>query len=260
MNYGLYLSASGVLTNSYRQDVYANNLANVETVGFKPDIPSIRQRSAESIEDPATGAAFRNALLDKLGGGALAGPQRIDFTPAPVKRGGPLDLALRGENAFFAVQDADAKGVEGIKLTRDGRLGRDAEGYLITAASGRRILDTADRPIQVGSTYPIDINSTGEVRQNNEVVAQIQVAGVDDLAHLHKEGDNLFGWDGRGDARAKASDATIRPGFVETSGVDPIHALMQMVNATKDATMGGNLIRYQDEMMDRAVNSLGRVA
>ena len=81
MNYGLYLSASGVLTNLYRQDVFANNLANSETVGFKPDSPTVRQREPEAIEDNL-GLGASQRLLDKLGGGVLAGPQSIRFSPS----------------------------------------------------------------------------------------------------------------------------------------------------------------------------------
>ena len=84
MNYGLYLSASGVLTNTYRQDVFANNLANVETPGFKPDLPSIRQRDPEAIEDNL-GFQGSNELLDRLGGGVLAGQQRINFNQGTLR-------------------------------------------------------------------------------------------------------------------------------------------------------------------------------
>lgn len=104
MNYGLYLSASGVLTNMYRQDVIANNLANVETVGFKLDLPSIRQRDPESIED-SFGSDVSKRLLDKLGGGVLAAQQRINFSPGPIeKTGAPLDVALDSPGAFFCGQ------------------------------------------------------------------------------------------------------------------------------------------------------------
>ena len=85
MNYGLYLSAAGVLTNSYRQDVFANNLANVNTVGFKPDLPVLRTRPPEAIEDPAP-FGTSNDLLERLGGGVLAGPQRTSFAPGPVEQ------------------------------------------------------------------------------------------------------------------------------------------------------------------------------
>ncbi len=259
MNYGLYLSASGVLTNSYRQDVFANNLANVETIGFKPDVPAIRQRRPEAVEDPGTGSAFRQRLLERLGGGVLAGPQRIDFTPAPLKPGGDLDVALRGENAFFAVRTNEG-GQQSIRLTRDGRLSRDPDGYLVTAAGNHRLLDTHDRPIQLGLTGPMKIDPAGRVIQDGETIAQIQVTGVNDLTSLRKQGSSLFAWTEKSDPRIAPSDPTIKPGYVESSGVDPIRALMDMISATKEGTANGNLIRYQDQLMDRAVNTFGRVA
>ena len=72
MIYGLYLSASGVLTNSYRQDVIANNIANAETVGFKKDLSILQQRPTAAQQlgrwnqtDPA---------LEPIGGGLLLAP------------------------------------------------------------------------------------------------------------------------------------------------------------------------------------------
>ena len=77
MNYGRYLAASGGLTNSYRQDGFDNNLANVNSVGFKPEMPVLTVREPEASEDASTyGTA--NALLDRLGGGVLDGRVRVD--------------------------------------------------------------------------------------------------------------------------------------------------------------------------------------
>jgi len=261
MNYGLYLSASGVLTNMYRQDVYANNLANVETVGFKRDLPSIRQRAAESIED-----SFRpdvsKRLLDKLGGGVLAGQQRIDFSPSTLqKTGAPLDVALDSPDAFFAVRDANApSGENSIRLSRDGRFSRNADGYLVMLAGGHRVLDTNDRPIQISGDSPINIESTGFIRQNGEDLAQIQVTGVTNKDQLVKHGQNLFRFDGQEDLRTPTALTSVKPGFIESSGVDPIKALMKLIATTKAVTANGNMIRYFDTIMDRAVNVLGRVS
>ena len=70
MIYGLYLSASGVLANSYRQDVIANNIANSETVGFKKDLTMLQQRPTAAQE---TGHwSQTDSLLEPLGGGLLA--------------------------------------------------------------------------------------------------------------------------------------------------------------------------------------------
>jgi flagellar basal body rod protein FlgG len=76
MLYGLYLSATGVVTSSYKQDVVANNLANSESVGFKRDVPSFQERLTEAAARRQPGAS--NPLLEKLGGGLFASPTAVD--------------------------------------------------------------------------------------------------------------------------------------------------------------------------------------
>jgi flagellar basal body rod protein FlgG len=261
MNYGLYLSASGVLTASYRQDVFANNLANVNTVGFKPDLATVAQRPPEAIEDHL-GFDLSNELLDQLGGGALAGPQRIDFTPGPLKQtGNPLDVALTDDHSFFVVGANDPlTGESAIRLTRNGVFTRNDEGVLVTTSGGHPVLDANDQPI-VLPAGEVSINPRGEVTVNGEAAARIQVARVSDAARprLFKQGENLLAFTG-GDPRTPVENPTIRPGFIENSAVDPIKALTQLIEATKAVTSNGNLIRYHDLLMDRAVNVLGRVA
>jgi flagellar basal body rod protein FlgG len=259
MNYGLYLSASGVLTNLYRQDVFANNLANVETVGFKPDQPTIRQRDPESIED-GFGARFRKQMLDRLGGGAFAGTQTIDFSVGPLQRtGGDLDAALARRDEFFAVRVTEPGGRASVRLTRDGRFTLNGRGELVTVVGGHAVLDTADQPIRVTGPGRARLNARGELIQNGESVGRLQVTRVGDLDRLHKLGGNLFAWHGAADPRQASDTPDLRPGHLESSGVDPIKALMDLVAATKAASSNGNLIRYHDLMMDRAVNVLGRI-
>ncbi len=259
MNYGLYLSASGVLTNLYRQDVYANNLANVETVGFKPDIAAVRQRNPESIED-SLDFDVSQRLLDKLGGGVLAGPQRIDFEPGTVEiTGNPHDVALTDRNSFFAVQDVDAKtGKTEVRLSRDGRFNRSADGTLVQP-SGKPVLDDNDQVIVIDDGAPFTISDAGEVIQNGQAVAQIQVARIADTAVLRKQGQNLFAFEGK-DPRQAVDTPRLETGAVEASGADPIHTLMRLTAASKAAMGNARMIQYQDTLMDRAINTLGRVA
>lgn len=261
MMYGLYLSASGVLTNSYRQDVFANNLANAQTIGFKPDMPALRQRDPESVED-LNAFEYSHDLLDMLSGGVVAGTQRVNFAPGAMqKTNNPHDVALVSPNAFLAVQSIDPKTNETVvQLTRDGRLMRNQDGFLVMASNGKRVLDADDSPIQIPAGQPFAINPDGDVVQGNEVLARIQVTAVRDMNQLIKQGGNLFAMDQNNDIRVPAENATVRPEHVEASGVDPIQTLMELVAATKASTSNGNLIRYHDSLMDRAVNVLGRVA
>ncbi|MCC7144906.1 MAG: flagellar hook basal-body protein [Phycisphaeraceae bacterium] len=259
MNYGLYLSASGVLTNMYRQDVFANNLANVNTPGFKPDLPTVRQRDPESVEDNLFGQ--RHDLLDRLGGGALAGRQWINFSPGSLlQTGGPLDAALVEKNQFFVVAQRDEKSGETlIRLTRDGRLGMNADGELIQMVSGARVLDENDQPIHLNTERPARIDRAGRLIQDGEPVGKVQIARVEDPQTLTKLGQNLLGFADGQDTRAQDGEATIRPGYQEASGVEPVQTLMSLVDATKAITANANLIRYHDMLMDKAVNVLGRV-
>jgi len=261
MNYGLYLSASGVQTNMYRQDVYANNLANVKTVGFKRDLAMISQRDPEAVEDGFNGDVSKR-MLEKLGGGVYAGPQRISFAPSTLEHtGGDLDVAIESKDAFFAVSVKDSKsGEQQIRLTRDGRFTRSNDGHLITMAGGHKVLDDRDHPIEVPDGGQVAIDSDGRITVNGDEVATIQVTGVNDTDKLLKSGQNLFRWNGGQDPRAAMQNVSVKQGFVESSGVDPITTLMDLINATKAVTSNGNLIRYHDTLMDRAINTLGRVA
>ena len=259
MNYGLYLSASGVLTNLYRQDVFANNLANVQTVGFKPDVPAIRQRHPESVED-GLGRDVSKRLLDRLGGGALAGPQRINFGAGPLQQtSNQLDVALEDEHSFFVVRSKDPDTQRPVvRLTRDGRFTVSPERQLVTQ-SGLKVLDPSDQPIVIGRDGEVRIDNAGRVRQGDQVIGQIQVAQVADPGVLRKRGGNLFAFEGP-DPRQVLTRPSVRPAHIEASGVDPIQELMRLVAATKAAMGSATMIRYFDLLMDRSVNTLGRVA
>jgi flagellar basal body rod protein FlgG len=261
MNYGLYVSASGVLANTHRQDVFANNLANVETFGFKPDMPSIRQRDAEAVEEQL-GPNYANELLDRLGGGVLVGTPRINFDPGALRQTKePLDVALQQRDQFFAVEVRNPDtGATEVALTRDGRFNRNAAGELVTK-SGHRVLDASDRPIVINGNGQASIGRSGEVLVNGDPAgARVQVSRVADLDGLTKRGFGLFAFTGA-DTRQPIpeSDLELETGHVEASGVDPIMAMMDVVAATKAITSNANMIRYHDQILDRAVNTLGRV-
>src|SRR4051794_24682017 len=103
MIYGLYLSAAGGQTSSYRQDVISNNIANAETVGFKKDVPLFQQRLTEAsarrrgMGGPTGGDEagdpfdLSNPLLEPLGGGHLVTPTAVDLSQGELEpTGNPL--------------------------------------------------------------------------------------------------------------------------------------------------------------------------
>ena len=142
MIYGLYLSATGVMTNAYRQDVIANNIANSETVGFKKDLALFDQRLTEAQQRrlAASGPLSpSNALLEKLGGGLLVHPTTIDTAQGELEpTGSPLDVAIEGDG-YFAVNSGGQ-----TRLTRNGQFAVDSTGHLILSnARGEQDLTPA---------------------------------------------------------------------------------------------------------------------
>lgn len=260
MNYGLYLSASGVLSNTYRQDVFANNLANSQTVGFKIDIPSIKQRDPESIEDDF-GYMVSKTMLDMLGGGVLAGTQFIQHDRGQFKQTEkPFDLALDEKQTYFAIAVPDQEGNVSVQLTRDGRFTRDSQGYLATITGGHKVLDANDQPIQLPETGDMLVQDNGQILVDGEEITHLQVTAVKNINDLVKRGQNLYAMPaGDDEFRVPSERFAVLQGYVEQSSVDPIQALMHLTEATKAANGNANMIKYQDQLLDRAINTLGRV-
>lgn len=258
MNYGLYLAASGVLTGMRRLDVAANNMANVNTAGFKPDFAFATARPAERIENGLR-HIDSNRMLDALGGGMLSAPNFVDFRPAaPQETDNPLDVAILGEG-FFAVDTGQGTGAERTRYTRDGRFTLNTEGALVSSATGHRVLDDAGRPITLDPGLPARIEPSGAVVQNGTRVAQLGLRAFDDPSVLRKAGDNLFQLEPGAVAQPRAARTAIRPGAVESSGVEPIRAMLAAQGAGSDVRRAARMIQTHDQLMDRAINVFGRI-
>lgn len=259
MNYGMQLSASGVLTAMYRQDVIANNLANMDTIGFKPEVTATRQRPVVRAEDGVWNLPS-NTLLERLGGGILMAPNRTDFAQGNMERtDNPLDVALQGDG-FLVVRDETDQSGDRLRLTRDGRLTRDAKGRLVTAAGGLAVLDTQSRPIRIPDGPPVVIEENGLIRQGGETIGQIAVVDIPDKTKLTKLGNSLFNASSEAIDSRTTSTGVLKQGHLEMSGVDEFRSLMAASAAAREIETNIGMIQSQDRMMERAINSLGRVA
>ncbi len=259
MNYGMYLSASGMLTSMRRLDVASNNLANVNTTAFKPDFAAVMHRQAARIEDNLQ-SVDSNTLLDQLGGGALSAPTRTSFAPGPVEiTDNPLDIAILGEGFFVLDATGSGSGDE-VSFSRDGRFTLDAQGRLVSATTGTAVLDETNRPIEIDPEFPMTISPSGEITQDGRTIATLQIASVPDLDSLFKVGENVYrAAPGVAESRF-ASGSLIKSGALEGSGVDPIRALTEVTDAGRDVRNNTRLLGMIDRLMDTAINTFGRVA
>lgn len=252
MIYGLYLSANGVLANSRRQDVIANNLANAETVGFRRDSAAFAQRLTAAQEQRRP-QADSDPMMEHLGGGMFMMPTRIDMSQGGLESSSnPLDLAIEGDG-FFAVQ-SEGK----TRLTRDGRFMLDRGGYLVRANSkGEKVLDSKSRPIQLDGTADLSISDSGSISQRGEVVAKLGLFDVPDRARLTKVGATMLGYENTKSMTPAAGK--VRAQFLERSNVDPATEMVQMIDAQRQLEFNANMIRFQDQALGRLVNEVGKI-
>ncbi|QDV89042.1 Flagellar basal-body rod protein FlgG [Phycisphaerae bacterium RAS2] len=248
---GLWQSAGGMLAQDYRQTLLANNLANAETPGFKPQRVGFMERlnAARARGDlPSLQGPWAN-----LTGGVFETQIYTDFTEGPIAPSeSPFDVAIRGEG-FLSVQTAD-----GPRYTRDGRMVMDQGGMLRHVASNAPVLSTEGRPIVVNplSTDKARIDATGRVWQGENIAGRLDVVEFADRQGLVAQGENLFEAGGQS---ARSSRAEVVSRAYEASSVQPTAALVEMIAASRAYQMNATMISMQDQSLGRVVNDLGRI-
>jgi flagellar basal-body rod protein FlgF len=251
MIYGLYLSAAGVMSSSYRQDVIANNLANTETVGFKRDLPLFQERLTEAQQ--RRGERWSDPLMEGLGGGLLASPTLVDNRQGDMEHtGAPLDMAIQGEG-FFAVDDHGE-----TRLTRNGRFMINRDGELsLSDMPGHKVLGADGKPIHLPPGGNVSVDANGTLTRDGQAVGRVGVFDVPHRDQLVKLGGTLLSYPDR--AEIKPTEATIRGETVERSNVDPTTEMAELIEAQRQLEANANMIRYQDQTLQLLCNNVGKI-
>jgi flagellar basal-body rod protein FlgF len=252
MSFGLYTSASGMLTAMHRMDIAANNLANLETIGFKMDVTAPKARASAREEDGLSLPSSQ--LLETLG----AGPH-VDRTRTSMSQGtlestrNDLDVALRGKG-FFRLQSGDGRDL----LTRDGRFTLNSQGQLVQASTGTPVLSDGGSTITLSANGPISIDKTGQISQNGTPIARLGVVDVENSSALSKRGDGAFA--NTGDADEIPATAEVVQRHIERSSVNPVSAMLEISSAERAVSSGARVIRSYDEVLGRLIGTFGRIA
>ena len=254
MTYGLWSSAGGLQVNEYRQSLAANNMANVDTVGFKHDLAVIHERRVESAADVMQ-APYAHKLLDGLSGGVWVRPTYTSFDQGALEETGRgLDVALLGDG-FFTVAEGDE-----VRYTRDGRFVPNGEGELVmVAGDGRcRVLDAGGSPVMIDPALgEVHVGNDGTVYQGETAVARLGVVDFDDHTMLRKVGKSVFENVGAADPVPATPD--VKGGYVERSTVDPVAGLINMIEVTRAYELNARMISLQDDTLGQAVTRIGRI-
>ncbi len=259
MNYGLYISTSGALNAVYRQDLLTGNLANVNTAGFKPDLPITRQRDPARVED-GLGHLPSSDLIERLGAGVMGARTRTLFQQGTIRQtGNDLDLAIRGDGFFTLLDERDGS-PERVRLTRDGRFTLGGDGRLVSAVNGLPVLGADGRPVRLDPTQPVTVMADGSILQGGAETARLDFVDVAGRDLLRKRGDGQFVPDPGQLAGKRPASGLIEQRAIEESAVDEIQTLMDIEAAARDAQANIGMISYHDRLLDQAINRFARVA
>ena len=174
------------------------------------------------------------------------------------------DFAIDG-NGFFAIAFTDKQGNTSVKYTRDGSFTVNTEGYLVTKdgdyvlnATGAMNGDPSrNNFIQVDPNATVTVNKMGYVIQNDQVVGTLGVVDVDNYDYLEKYGENMYNLlDG---GNRIATDAKVEQGVLETSNVNVVNEMVNMITIQRAYEANQKVITSIDSTLDRAVNNVGRV-
>lgn len=263
---GLYTAHMGMITEMRRLDILANNLANADTYGYKKEGTTSRT-FADDIAIKIKDTSEAN-LPRRIGGitfGVHLGQTYTDYSSGSFRiTDNEEDLALDG-NGFFAISFRDKQGNQSVKYTRDGAFVVDVDGYLVTK-DGDHVLNSAgalsgngaqNNWVRVDPTQSIQINDLGNIYQNDQLVGTVGVVDVDNYDYLEKYGENMYNLVNGGNRIA--TTARIKQGVLETSNVNVVNEMVNMITIQRAYEAGQKVITSIDGTLDVAANQLGKM-
>lgn len=253
-NAALHVARTGLDAQNTKMQVIANNLANVNTTGFKKDRADFQALAYQQLVAAGAASDSENKFATGLSlgtGVALTGTSRIDTQGTLTATGNALDLAVEGAG-YFQIQRPD--GI--IAYTRDGSFSRTAEGTLVNS-DGLPMVPQIQVPegtvsITIGNDGTVSATLAGQTSPTQ--LGQIELASFANPSGLQSVGGNLLleteasgapqvgvaGLDGRG---------TIAQGSLEGSNVNIVEELVNMIETQRAYEVNSKMIKSTDEML-----------
>jgi flagellar basal-body rod protein FlgF len=244
MDNAIYVGLSRQILLERELDIAANNLANVDTAGFKFE-------SMIDNADPATPATPGGGTPTPITYVAGAGVTR-DFTQGSlVQTGAALDVAIDGRG-FFQISTAN-----GTRYTRDGRFKTDPGGKLVTQ-DGDPVEGSGGDIVLDPKKGTVTISPSGDISQQGVSVGKLSVVSFDSLAALSKEGNNQYS-NASNLTATPSTTAQLRQGMLETSNVEPIRQITRLIEINRAYDAISDMMNTTAQLSNSAVQRLGAV-
>jgi flagellar basal body rod protein FlgG len=225
-------------------DMLANNLANASASGFKADRESYSTYASEdalAARNSGTPAA-ESPVVDR---------NWTDFSQGSiVPTGNPLDLALDGQG-FFVAQSPS-----GPAYTRSGDFHIGLQGILSTR-DGDPVEGIDGKPIRLEPTQPVEVSSTGEIRQNGAVAGQLKLVTFTAPQSLSKLGNNSFQL-AVSDLKPVPATARVNQGNVEAANEQPAETAVRLVSVMRQFEMLQKAMSLGNQMNQQAIQNVAK--
>lgn len=235
MKDGLKIAAYSMEKNNKYMGIIANNLANLNTIGYKRDV------------------SFSNIL------GEYDKPTLLEYTDfrqgEALQTDNPLDLALNGD-AFFVVEKND-----GLALTRNGKFRISNEGYLIDE-EGSKVMgkngEIALKKNMLSNDQMVIISKDGEIKVGQNTIDELLVVKPEENTELSKVGNCYYKVPEDQFVEAEEGEFEVHQGFIENSNVNAIEEMEAMIKITKNYESSQKIVNYMDQVLEQ-VNAIGKV-
>ena len=232
------LSKADVLTR--QMDIVANNIANANTTGFKQQNILFETKT----ETPQRGEPL-NFVTDRS--------SYRDLTAGPVlQTGNPMDVALSGPG-YLAVKDSS-----GTVYTRAGALKLSTEGNIVDAQGNTVLSDGGDAITVPDNVSQIGIGEDGTVTGDQGVLGKLQISEFTNAQSLTPTGNGYFAANGA--TATPAADTTMVQGALESSNVQPVVEMTQMMDISRQYQFVQNIISQEHDRIRNAIHTLGKTS
>ncbi len=255
---GLYTAGAGMMLQMARQDVVANNLANVNTGGYKKD-ETICQAFPEMLIS-RLGDTKQTALgevkilppvpIGSLSTGAIVKDIVTDHSMGNLKyTENPTDLAISNEG-YFVIRTP-----EGERFTRNGAFKINDAGLLVND-QGYPVMDNNNNPIELRGEFLVD--KTGNILVDNQVITKLKIATFTDKRFLQKQGDSNM--NPRGQVYTEAQNPGVLQGYQELSNVNAVHEMVALISVMRAYESCQKVVQAEDETMGVAIDQVGAIS
>jgi flagellar basal-body rod protein FlgF/flagellar basal-body rod protein FlgG len=246
MYYGMYVSAAGAHALGQKVEVLSNNLANVDTSGFKRELALFEARDAEAIERGQVARGARG--VEDVGGGVRMRETATDWSLGTLKQTGiESDLALDNPSDFFLIQHNGE-----AALTRAGNFSVSPDGRWLTQ-SGDPLLAADGTVLQIDPGSPFRVLPGGVIETPGDQI-EIGIRRVAQPGDLVRAGDNTFTAPYTQLAAVPVEERRVFPGMLESSAVQPTREMVDLIATSRAYEANVRMIQHHDGMMASLVN------